>query len=61
MLLLCALLRGAKIAAAHHNAFVQRLFLGRYIAIVRAASGKDLTAAEAAMLIADARALLPAV
>jgi DNA-binding beta-propeller fold protein YncE len=60
VLLPCALLRGAKIAAAHHNVFLQRLFLGRYIAIVQAASGKDLTAAQAATLIADARALLPA-
>jgi 6-phosphogluconolactonase len=59
VLLLCALLRGARIAAAHHNASLQRLFLDRYIAIVRAASGTDLTARAAATLIADARALLP--
>ena len=54
---LCALLRVAEVAEAHGSTFGKRLALAAYVQLVRSQSGRTLTAAEAATLIALSRAL----
>ena len=48
---LCALLRLAEAADAHNSPIVKRLSLQAYVLLVRAQTGRTLTAAEAATLI----------
>ncbi len=54
---LCALLAVAQAADSHGQHFVKKLALAAYVQLVRAQSGKALTPAEAATLIALSRAL----
>ena len=54
---LCALLRLAESADAHNNSIVKKLSLQAYVLLVRAQTGRTLTATEAATLIALSRAL----
>ena len=54
---LCAVLRVAEAADAHGFPLGKRLALAAYVTLVRAQSGKALTAAEATTLIALSRAL----
>ncbi|MDX6437553.1 MAG: uncharacterized protein QOF45_136 [Gaiellaceae bacterium] len=54
---LCALLRLAETADAHGSSFGKRLALAAYVQLARSQSGKALTAAEAASLIALSRGL----
>ncbi len=54
---LCALLRLAEAAEAHHSPILKRLSLQAYILLVRAQTGKTLSAAEAATLISLAQRL----
>ena len=48
---LCALLRLAEAADANHSQLIKRLSLQAYVLLVRAQTGRTLTAAEAATLI----------
>jgi endonuclease/exonuclease/phosphatase family metal-dependent hydrolase len=48
---LCALLRLAEVADANHSHLIKRLSLQAYVLLVRAQTGRTLTAAEAATLI----------
>ncbi len=54
---LCALLRLAEAADAHNNSIVKKLSLQAYVLLVRAQTGKTLTATEAATLISLSRSL----
>ena len=54
---LCALLRLAESADAHNSPIVKRLSLQAYVLLVRAQTGRTLTTAEAATLIALSAAL----
>ena len=54
---LCALLRLAEAADAHNSPIVKQLSLQAYVLLVRAQTGRTLTATEAATLIALSRAL----
>jgi fibronectin type 3 domain-containing protein len=54
---LCALLRVAEVADAHRYPFGKKLALAVYEQLVRSQSGKTLTAAEAATLIALSKGL----
>jgi predicted extracellular nuclease len=54
---LCALLRLAEAADTHHSPILKRLSLQAYVLLVRAQTGRALTASEAATLIALSRAL----
>ena len=56
---LCALLRLAEAADAHNNSIVKKLSLQAYVLLVRAQTGKTLTATEAATLIASRGACNP--
>jgi hypothetical protein len=54
---LCALLRLAEAAEAHHSPIIKRLSLQAYVLLVRAQTGRTLSAAEAATLISLAQRL----
>jgi len=54
---LCALLRIAESADAHNNQLIKRLSLQAYVLLVRAQTGRTLTATEAATLISLSRSL----
>jgi hypothetical protein len=54
---LCALLRLAESADAHNNQLIKRLSLQAYVLLVRAQTGRTLTATEAATLISLSRSL----
>ena len=54
---LCALLRLAEAADAHNSPILKRLSLQAYVLLVRAQTGRTLTATEAATLISLSRSL----
>jgi hypothetical protein len=56
---LCALLQLAESADAHNNSIVKKLSLQAYVLLVRAQTGKTLTATEAATLISPRGACNP--